>query len=163
MPSSKQIKRRSLPMRWLGWASALSIIIFVQTAYASSGCSTCAGNDVRSYRSYRGPACFAPPGYCLAPGCCICPPSACDNAWDGYCEEKAKWQAYFTLVGTPRAHYYGGGAIGSSESCNNSQEHQADVEAQPTPAAKSTIPPAPSPPVMTPKKSTWNMTIPWFR
>ena len=57
----------------------------------------------RSYRAYRGPACYSPNGYNLTPGCCISPPSACDNAWDGYCQEKAKWQAYFTPGrGTPR-------------------------------------------------------------
>jgi len=24
----------------------------------------------------------------MVPGCCRCPPSCCDNAWEGYCEKK---------------------------------------------------------------------------
>ena len=46
--------------------------------------------------------CSAPGGFNLAPGCCVCQPCACDNAWDGYCEQKARWQAFWSRLGTPR-------------------------------------------------------------
>lgn len=38
-----------------------------------------------------GPAAAPPCGvWCfgMMPGCCQCPPSCCDDAWDGYCEQK---------------------------------------------------------------------------
>jgi len=151
-------------MRWLGWASALSLLLLVQSTIANAGCISCNGNDGVSYRSYRGPACFAPPGYCLAPGCCECPPSACDNAWDGYCEEKAKWQAFFTQVGTPRTHCRGCLLRIPGGTCDSSPEIQPVAEPQPKPAAKSTIPSVPpSPPVLSPVKTTWKPTNPWYR
>lgn len=46
--------------------------------------------------------CSAQGGFNLAPGCGLCPPCACDNAWDGYCEQKARWQAFWSRLGTPR-------------------------------------------------------------
>jgi len=148
-------------MRWLGWASVLCILLLVQSGIADAGCTSCNGNDSGSYRSYRGSACCAPPGYSLAPGCCECPPSACDNAWDGYCEEKAKWQAFFTKVGTPRQHCHGCPCMVPGETCSNCADIHTTVEQQPTPAAKSTVPPAS--PAPSPNKATWKSTSLWFR
>ena len=151
-------------MRWIVWASALSILILVQAANVeAAGCSTCNGNDGGSYRAYRGPACYSPNGYNLTPGCCICPPSACDNAWDGYCQEKAKWQAYFTQVGTPRTHCHGCPTMVPAETCFGSPTFQPVAEPQPKPAVKSPLPPAPVPAAMLPSKDTRKTTNQWFR
>lgn len=50
--------------------------------------------------AYCAPACGA--SFCgLVPGCCEFPPSACENAWVGYCEERAKWKAFWYRVGVP--------------------------------------------------------------
>jgi hypothetical protein len=150
-------------MRCLGWVSAMGLLLLFQASIADGGCASCTGNDGGSYRNYRGPACFAPPGYSLAPGCCECPPSACDNAWDGYCEEKAKWQAFFARVGTPRAHNHGCPTMVPVETCSDNSTYQPAVESQPKPAAKASIPPAPSPPVLSPVKATRKTSDPWLR
>lgn len=158
-------------MRLLALASVLSLLVTVQSAWAG-GCASCNGNDNGSYKSYRGPACSSPPGYALAPGCCTCQPSACDNAWDGYCEEKAKWQAYFREVGKPKPHHnisvpslfsFSASHPTPAESCNTQPGNTIDTapnppktENSPTPA----LPPAPKPsvskvtrfPVMTPMR-----------
>ncbi|MGA2062731.1 MAG: hypothetical protein ABSG67_19845 [Thermoguttaceae bacterium] len=149
-------------MRWLGWATAVSLLLLVNSSITYAGCASCGGNDMGSYRSYRGPACYSPAGYCLAPGCCECPPSDCDNAWDGYCEEKAKWQAFFTRVGTPRVHYNGCPAMVPAETCNNSPTAQPFQEPQPTPAAKASVSPSPYS-VMSPGKAASKTDGQWYR
>jgi hypothetical protein len=150
-------------MRCLGWASALSFLLLIQAPIANAGCASCGGNDGGSYRNYRGPACFSPPGYSLSPGCCECPPSACDNAWDGYCEQKAKWQAFFAQVGTPRVHCNRYPAMVPVETCSDNSASQPTSEPQPTPAAKATIPPAPLPPALSPSKATRKLNDPGLR
>jgi hypothetical protein len=150
-------------MQRLGWASIVCLLLLVNSAIAKAGCATCGGNDMGSYRAYRGPACFSPPGYCLAPGCCECPPSACDNAWDGYCEEKAKWQAFFARVGTPRPHCHGYISLVPAEACSTSATVQPVPETQPKPAAKSAIQPAQPIPALSPGKATLKSDDKWFR
>jgi hypothetical protein len=152
-------------MRYLCLASAMGLLLIAQTAYAG-GCASCNGNDAGSYKSYRGPACFSPPGYSLTPGCCECPPSACDNAWDGYCEEKARWKAYFTQVGTPKPHRticipifaypkVPGGSCGTT-SCTATPTVQPNTEPnsepQPIPAAKPINPSVTRLPAMSPSR-----------
>jgi hypothetical protein len=54
------------------------------------------------------PACDCPcqvkgraePAYALAPGCCEARRHCCDNAWDGYCAEKARWDTFWCKLGT---------------------------------------------------------------
>jgi hypothetical protein len=38
----------------------------------------------------------------LVPGCCENTHPCCNNAWAGYCEHRAKVQAFWAKVGTPR-------------------------------------------------------------
>ena len=40
---------------------------------------------------YAAPACAAP-AYGLVPGCCEFAPSCCDTVWDGYCQERHRWE-----------------------------------------------------------------------
>ena len=92
-------------MRWMQLGSALlALVVLTSPAFGanynrngSGGCASCERSS-----GYGAPACAGPAGYNLAPGCCECPPSACDNAWAGYCQEKARWQAFWARVGTPR-------------------------------------------------------------
>jgi len=44
--------------------------------------------------------CHTPPAYALSPGCCEAHRHCCDNAWDGYCEERARWDTFWSKVGT---------------------------------------------------------------
>lgn len=130
-------------MRWFYWASTLSILLLYHSSLAQAACPTCNGQDNIGYRTYCGPACFTPPGYCMAPGCCECPPSACDNAWEGYCGTKARWQAFFYRVGTPCPSRYGSCCLvpmpAGSCHCQTADEGetiQKEVKPQPTSAAK---------------------------
>ena len=54
--------------------------------------------------------CHSPPAYNLAPGCCEPRRHCFDNAWDGYCEHRAKWDTFWCKVGTgalcPCSHCY---------------------------------------------------------
>ena len=149
-------------MRWIGWASAVGLLLAIHAASAYAACPTCGGNDTASYRAYCGPAGYSPPGYCLQWGCCECPPTACDNAWDGYCQEKAKWQAFFTRVGTPRAHHNGCPAMVPAETCNNLPTSQPFQEPQPTPAAKASVSPSPYS-VTSPGRAASKTDSQWFR
>ena len=56
-----------------------------------TGCGQC--------YNYGAPACAAP-FFGWQPGCCQDQPSPCDNAWAGYCEEKARWKAFCYRLGT---------------------------------------------------------------
>ncbi len=150
-------------MRWIGWACALSLLLVIHAGIIYAACPTCGGNDMASYRAYGGPACYSPPGYCLQWGCCECPPSACDNAWDGYCEEKAKWQAFFTRVGTPRVYCHGCPTMLPGETCSTAPTDQPSTETQPKSVAKSVVLPNSHPPLMMPSKATSKSDSQWFR
>ena len=38
--------------------------------------------------------------YALAPGCCEARRHCFDNAWDGYCQERARWDTFWCKLGT---------------------------------------------------------------
>jgi len=44
--------------------------------------------------------CHAARAYALAPGCCEARRHCFDNAWDGYCQERARWDTWWCKVGT---------------------------------------------------------------
>jgi hypothetical protein len=144
-----------------GW-----IAICMASAVQAAGCG-CGGMSNQSYKSLCGPACYSPPGCTLSPGCCECPPTACDNAWEGYCQHKAKWQAYFKTVGTPRPSYYSGNRGCYGMPTRAAREVSADCVLTPDAAApavvpepaKQTLPPAPAP-----EKTTRSKVLyPWMR
>ena len=109
-------------MRWICWASvSLALLALTAPAVGSeSNCGwggTCASCDQGGYM-YGAPACAAP-FYGWQPGCCEAPPSPCDNAWAGYCQEQARWRAFCHRLGT-----------GGAASCR-----PTPASCQPTPAA----------------------------
>jgi hypothetical protein len=92
-------------MRWTCWVFALLAVSALVTpavgleenhgaAGLSGGCASCGASGAAAYA--------APGGFGLVPGCCACQPSCCDNAWAGYCLQKARWQAFWARVGIPR-------------------------------------------------------------
>jgi hypothetical protein len=56
----------------------------------------------------QSPACDCPcranyhaqPAYPFFPGCCEPRRNCFDNAWDGYCDKRARWDAFWCKVGT---------------------------------------------------------------
>lgn len=121
--------------------------------FAQTSASNCTNAGL-----YGAPACCGP-GYCgpLVPGCCEYPPDCvCDHIWDGYCQEKGNgcgggiclpcwgWSVKRS-VSTP---------CQTTSACGNDCQVTPlpDVRpisgspAQPAPAVKQAIPPAPAKP-----------------
>ncbi|MBN1393998.1 MAG: hypothetical protein JW959_03120 [Pirellulales bacterium] len=87
--------------RWIFAASVLAgVFALAADLDAGCGCGSCDGTT--SYWALGRGACCSPPGYCMTPGCCELYRPCCDNAWAGYCENKAKVQAFWAKVGEPR-------------------------------------------------------------
>jgi hypothetical protein len=89
-------------MRWICLVSGVLLLCSLASPAAAidlawttgttcSGCGHCP-----TYWAAAGGGQF----YGMVPGCCRYPPSACDNAWAGYCEEKARRQAFWYQLGT---------------------------------------------------------------
>jgi hypothetical protein len=139
-------------------------LILIGIALAAQADCGCGGMSNRSYNSLSGPPCFSPPGCTSAQGCCECPPSACDNAWEGYCQHKAKWQAFFTKVGTPPPSYYYGHRGNYGTPTPAMREIPADSVPSPKPAAAPETGKPPLPPAPTPEKTTRiKVLYPWAR
>ncbi|MGO9112430.1 MAG: hypothetical protein ACLP9L_24635 [Thermoguttaceae bacterium] len=71
--------------------------------------------------------CRAAPIYALAPGCCEAHRHCFDNAWDGYCQERARWDTFWCKVGT--------GAFYPCTCCATRAGRGAAFEVCPPPAA----------------------------
>jgi hypothetical protein len=145
------------------------VTIIGWTAFANAGCG-CGGPSPQSYNSLSGPACFSPPGCAVAPGCCECPPTACDNAWDGYCQEKAKWQAFFSRVGTGHASCCPPRHCASAQPTPVTSETspKTEVPVRPAPAVQNrpavNVAPAVVPPTPAAEKTTRARVLyPWSR
>ena len=97
-------------MRWTGWVLLVGVIgLTGPVAGYEPGCATCNGGPAAATRIRPGfdadPG-MGPAGYCLAPGCCEEHHHCCDNAWAGYCEHRARVDAFWAHVGTPHANPY---------------------------------------------------------
>jgi hypothetical protein len=67
-----------------------------------SGCAQCNRNTTVGQTTgwaLDAEAGRTPPGYSLTPGCCEWSRPCCDNAWAGYCEHRAKVDAFWSRVG----------------------------------------------------------------
>ena len=91
-------------MRRISWGLALLVVVVLASQVAAE-CPQC-----ERYKGYGAAPCSA--GGMLQPGCCDCKPTACDNAWDGFCEEKARRSAFWTRVGTGSGGTGGIGGFG---------------------------------------------------
>jgi hypothetical protein len=89
-------------MRLMAFALAAAMVAGSWAAAVGyAGCQGC-GKSVVGGGAFCGPACSSPNGYTLSPGCCENTQPCCNNAWEGYCEHRAKVQAFWANVGTPR-------------------------------------------------------------
>ncbi|MHC4177841.1 MAG: hypothetical protein ACYSWU_10055 [Planctomycetota bacterium] len=98
-------------MRWIRWACVpLAVCVLTSTAagidFKYGSWSPWGSCGQRSSYGYDAPACAAP-YYGFQPGCCELPPSPCDNAWAGYCQEKARMRAFCHRLGTGGGTYCG--------------------------------------------------------
>ncbi len=71
--------------------------------------------------------CHPAPAYNLAPGCCEPRRHCFDNAWDGYCEHRARWDTFWCKVGT--------GALCPCTSCCSRDGRGVALEVQVRPSA----------------------------
>ncbi len=79
--------------------------------------------------------------YGMTPGCCETPPSACDNAWAGYCDERAHWKSrWYRMASHPPQP-----TRPTRATCRSTVRSISTVELQPPP--KASAPPRPRPPV----------------
>lgn len=129
-------------MRWVCWVFVpLAVYGLTGPAAASEPAfgtdSPCVGCG-HSY-PYGAPACGVQ-FFGWRPGCCRCQPSVCDNAWAGYCQEKARWRALCYRVGT------GGASCGeaTAPSCYFTPA-ESGAAAEPTPAGPDLPGPTPQP------------------
>ena len=67
-------------MRWIGLAGVLIAVALAGPALAGHG------HGWSAYSLGYVPPCVMP----VAPGCCECQPSCCDNVWAGFCQEKSR-------------------------------------------------------------------------
>ncbi len=71
--------------------------------------------------------CHPAPAYNLAPGCCEPRRHCFDNAWDGYCEQRARWDTFWCKVGT--------GALFPCRPCSTYDGRGVALEVQLRPSA----------------------------
>ncbi|MEN6458873.1 MAG: hypothetical protein ABFC63_08075 [Thermoguttaceae bacterium] len=108
-------------MRWTPWTVAAAIVVGL-AATAAQGQPDCVGCNGRTAGGLHGQwalgceACCAPPGYFLAPGCCEPYRRCCDNSWAGYCEHRARVEAFWARAGVPGRRCASRGCIGSQPS-----------------------------------------------
>jgi len=76
--------------------AAAVAVVAISAGDSRAECSSCDGGPSHSFYA---PACSGPM-FGTVPGCCECPPSACDNAWDGFCQEKLYWKSLWYNIGT---------------------------------------------------------------
>jgi hypothetical protein len=170
-------------MRWMGWSAAMVVVAGLAApggALAAGGGLDVSCTGCGHMAAFGSEACVGPGGYSLSPGCCECPPCACDNAWDGYCEQKAHRQEFWTRFGT-RQPSHGRWAWNSSRHCTECMPvieagSETDLVPMPEPAepaepASGTsikikpLPPVePAPPESAaPQQSTWKWRLPGLR
>ncbi|MEN6452423.1 MAG: hypothetical protein ABFC96_18195 [Thermoguttaceae bacterium] len=108
-------------MRSTPWILAAALVAFIGSTADGQPCTGCgAVSTGHGGRWSLGcDACCAPPGYCLAPGCCEYQRHCCDNAWAGYCEHRSRVQAFWSRVGVPknRCEPTGGPAAAAAVPC----------------------------------------------
>ena len=143
-------------MRWTSWILAAMVVGLAGPAGGNQpGCTDCSrGPRVKPsvMRALDAEACCWTPGCSLAPDCSDNARHCCDNAWAGYCEHRAKVEAFWARVGTS-------GTCARSKPCRKpaAAPCSADISyptptIQPKPAiAPQNLETAPEPPVPTGK------------
>jgi len=154
----------------LGWAGSAAAL-----EMGFNGCGSCAGGMPCEGTGFGAPPCAAP-FFGGTPGCCRMAPTPCDNAWDGYCEERAFWRAIWHQAGTRPAGFSGwrqcqevagpfcppGGCTqpGSAQPPSAASQTQPPLEPVPRAGASPGLPPAPEPEAV---RTSWRWRLPWVR
>ncbi len=118
--------------------------------------------DCGLFRGHCQSAC-AGPFFGTVPGCCQCQPHCCDNAWAGYCQEKARRQAFWHRVGTGGMSCLGRASGGCEATCVTSEPVRQFLpmeSAKPAEPEQAPLPPLPNP---VPEKTSWKWNFPWLR
>jgi len=132
-------------MRRMYIALIASILWLAGSTCAQAGCAGCGSRHCGGLDAEPG---FCPGGFTWVPGCCEDRRPCCDNAWAGYCEHRAKVDAFWSRVGTGSNYgrRYRPGATLPCDNCLN-----VPTNGYPTPAAapRAAVPlsPIPAPPV----------------
>jgi len=151
---------------WLGSAGALEM--------GCANCQSCAGGMPCEGTGFGAPPCAAPL-FGGTPGCCQMAPTPCDNAWDGYCQERAFWQAIWYRVGTGTIQFGGwrrcqelsgpcyppAGSVPQGYGQPQSVPSQAEPPLEPVPSVEPAgdVPPAPEP---AEPRISWQWPPRWF-
>ncbi len=69
------------------WAFAVSIAAIAVAMVGPVGMAGCVTCERGPAAGFGAPACRGPM-FGTEPGCCEHPPTPCDNAWAGFCQEK---------------------------------------------------------------------------
>jgi hypothetical protein len=127
-------------MRHAVWV--ISVAVLATSGYAFGGEPGCLGcsKSIQYQGVWAAEACGAPAGYTMVPGCGEEHRPCCDNAWAGYCEHRAKVDAFWSRVGQPGS--CGRGAFSRPVRCEMCSEGCSTVIVQPTPAV---VTPSPTP------------------
>ena len=113
--ADSSVSIREFAMRWVCWIFAVAVVAIMATAIIDTetfAAGPACGEDVAYGGVAHYPNCgrsnCGSPRYgswlygSTSPDCCECQPSTCDNAWATFCDEKARWKAYWHQVGTPK-------------------------------------------------------------
>jgi hypothetical protein len=130
-------------MRSTVWVLMALVGLAASAAEGQAGCTNCKG---KLPPGLDAEACAAPGGFCLEPGCCEESRRCCDNAWAGYCDHRARVDAFWSRVGVPGSHGRGRACRWAvTTPCSMCEQAPADL--QPLPAVNSPTPaPSPAPP-----------------
>jgi len=174
-------------MRWISCALAFTAAVGMATTAIAAGpiwgaTGAGCGCDGVAFQSLSAPPCAAPAFGSMVPGCCECQPSGCDNAWAGYCQEKACKECLWHAAGTYSCFgiYGGHGGYGmmhaqqpmtyqvphpAAQPVEAPQPIQAAPEVPTQPAAPPiVVPPAPAPmPEPVPESTTSRARRLWPR
>jgi len=92
-------------VRSICWTSVmLSVVGLVGSASGLElGCNHAGTCGSGQWSAYCAPACAAP-AYGTEQGCCETTPSCCDDAWAGYCQERAQRQEFWDRVFSEKSH-----------------------------------------------------------
>ncbi len=139
-------------MRRICWGTVLLVVFVVALPDAAMGAG-CACNQGATWGSYQGlsaPVCAAS-CYSMSPGCCESAPHCCDNAWDGYCQEVARWRDLWRRVGTGARFGCGYGQV-ADVPCQTAEDLQPVVSPdsgvpEPAKPIQTPLPPVPEPDV----------------
>lgn len=125
-------------MRWTGCLLATVVMGLAPPVFGGQpGCASCNGGAANVWvtRGLGGEACFSPCGYELVPGCCEDVRHCCDNAWAGYCDHRARVDAFWAKVGMPKAYGHGPCARPVRDAYGTSTS-ATPCQTTPTPAVK---------------------------